>query len=289
MHDRAGQRPIGSRTQAQGHISLFHGRRSVDVDDHDLGAALLAGAHGVGHHIDLCRDRIGAPDHHTIGLRHFARVRPRDLAKARHNAGPCEVDADGAIEARILFRMGETIEPIAHHAAHGARIIIGPDALRPMVALGGEKTLRDEIQRLIPRDALELARALLPHTLQGIKQTLGMMDALGVAGDLGADDASRIGLVLRAANAPDALALDDLHIQRAGRGAIMGADGGAVDGVDLGSAHAPALQRRAQKKRGAAISDPSSNTPATSAQPTISFSANHWAISMAAVSGASEP
>jgi hypothetical protein len=96
----------------------------------------------------------------------------------------------------------------------------------------------DEIERLIPRDAFELTRALRSHTLQRIKQTLGMMDALGVTGDLRADDASRIGLVLRAANAPDALALDDLHIQRAGRGAIMRADGGAA--VDPGlCVHAP--------------------------------------------------
>ena len=59
-----------------------------------------------------------------------------------------------------------------------------------------------------------------------------MMDALGVARDLGADDAGRVGLLLRAAHPADAAAVDHLDIERAGRRAVM-RTGGVAD-VDLG-------------------------------------------------------
>jgi hypothetical protein len=85
------ERAVGAGSQAKRHVRLFHGGVLVDVDDHDLGAALLAGADGVGHHIDLGGDGIGAPDHDAIGFGHFAGVRPRELAGAcdKAPAKPC--------------------------------------------------------------------------------------------------------------------------------------------------------------------------------------------------------
>ena len=42
-----------------------------------------------------------------------------------------------------------------------------------------------------------------------------MVDALGVARDLGADDAGGVALLFGAAHAPDALAVDHLDVERA--------------------------------------------------------------------------
>ena len=56
-----------------------------------------------------------------------------------------------------------------------------------------------------------------------------MMDALGVAGDLGADDARRVALVRRAVHAADALAVDHLDVERANRRAIVRTDRGTPD------------------------------------------------------------
>src|SRR4051794_41912436 len=59
-----------------------------------------------------------------------------------------------------------------------------------------------------------------------------MVDALGVTSDLGADHTGRIGLLLRAAHAADAAALDHLDIEGTSRGTIM-RTGGVAD-LDLG-------------------------------------------------------
>ena len=53
-----------------------------------------------------------------------------------------------------------------------------------------------------------------------------MMLALGIARDLGADDARRVGLARRPANPPDALPVDALDLERAGARAIMRANAG---------------------------------------------------------------
>lgn len=82
MHHRTGKSAVGTGFQDNPHIRLPHGCIGIDVDGDDLRAALLAGAHCMGHDIDLRGSGIGAPDHHTIGLCHFARVRPRQAARS---------------------------------------------------------------------------------------------------------------------------------------------------------------------------------------------------------------
>ena len=49
-----------------------------------------------------------------------------------------------------------------------------------------------------------------------------MMDALGVARDLGADHAGRVGVVLGAAHAADGAVVEHLDLERAGRGQSCG-------------------------------------------------------------------
>ena len=129
MHDRAGQRAVGAGLQHQAHVGLLHGRVVVDVDDDDLGAALLARADGVGHHVDLRDHRIGAPDHHAVGLRHLARVGAAQRAGAHHPAGPGEIGADRAEEAGIFLGVAQPLDAVALHQPHRAGVEIGPDRL----------------------------------------------------------------------------------------------------------------------------------------------------------------
>jgi len=81
------------------------------------------------------------------------------------------------------------------------------------------------VQGLVPADPLEAARSLRPAAPQGIAEPVRMVLALGIAGDLGADDAGRIGVVPRAPHLADAIAIEPLDLQRAGAGAIVGTGG----------------------------------------------------------------
>ena len=99
MHDRAGQRPVGAGPHHQRHVGLLHRGVVVDVDHDDLRAAFLAGLHRMGHHVDLGGHRVGAPDHHAIGLGHLAWIRTGKPAGTHHIARPGEIGADGGKEA----------------------------------------------------------------------------------------------------------------------------------------------------------------------------------------------
>lgn len=48
-----------------------------------------------------------------------------------------------------------------------------------------------------------------------------MIDAFGIARDLGADDAGRVAVIARAVNATDRVPTEQFDLERAGRGAIM--------------------------------------------------------------------
>ncbi|MGY3661027.1 tripartite-type tricarboxylate transporter receptor subunit TctC [Bradyrhizobium sp. USDA 376] len=75
------------------------------------------------------------------------------------------------------------------------------------------------------------------------------MDALGVAGDLGADDAGRIGLLFRTTHAADAAAFEHLDIEGTGRGAIMRT--GRMADFDLGVlVHVPVRNTKIPVSRG---------------------------------------
>ena len=187
MHHRAGERAVGAGLHHHGEIGLLHRAVHVDVDRDDLGAALLAGARRVRHHVDLGVDRIGAPDHDQIGFRHLARIGTGDPAGAGGKAGVGRVDADGGVKARVFLGVAQPMDAVALHEAHGAGVVIRPHRLRAMARFGAQELLGDEIERVVPRYRLERARALRPGPAQRLRQAVGMMDALGVARDLGAD------------------------------------------------------------------------------------------------------
>ena len=160
VHDGAGERPVGAGLQAQRQVGLLHGAVVVDVDGDDLGAALLARPRGVRHHVDLRVDGVGAPDHHQVGFGHLARIGAGEPAGAGDVAGPRQRRADGGVHAGIALGVAQPVDAVAHDEAHGAGIVVGPHRLRAVAALGRQHGLGREVERVVPGDALELARAL---------------------------------------------------------------------------------------------------------------------------------
>ena len=237
MHHRAGERAVGARLHQHGQVGLLHGAVHVDVDRRDLGAAFLARVDRVRHHVDLGIDRVGAPDHHQIRLRHFARIAAGDLAGSGGKAGIGRIDANRRMKAGIFLGVTQPVDAVAHHQAHGAGIIIRPDALGAVALLARQEILGDQIERGIPGDAAEFARALRADALQRMQHAVGMMLALGIARDLGADDAERVVVVLGAAHAPDGAVVDELDFERAGRGTIVRTGGRSDANRRLDASH----------------------------------------------------
>ena len=220
MHHRAGERGVGAGLHQHRQVGLLHRAVHVDVDGRDLRAALLAGAARVGHHVDLRVHRVGAPDHDQVRLRHLARIDAGDLAAAGREARIGRVDADRRVIAGILLHVAQAVHAVAHHEAHRAGVIVRPHALGAVAPLGRVELLGDEIERVVPRDALEAAGPLRADAAQRMQETVGMIGALGVARDLGADDAARVVVVLRAAHPADP-AVDDVDLERAGGRAVV--------------------------------------------------------------------
>ena len=228
MHHAAGERTIGAWPQDDLDVGLLHRVVVVDIDDRDPCAAFLLGASRMRHHVDLGVDGVGAPDHHEIGDAHLARIDAGDLAGADGKSDAGDVGANRRIEARIFLHIGETIDAVAHHDAHRAGVVIRPDGFGAEFALGLVEARGDLVQRLVPGDARILAGALRPGAAHRMGHPLGMMDALGIARDLGADDTGRIGLLLGTSDTTNRLAADHLDVERAGRRAIV-RTGGMAD------------------------------------------------------------
>src|SRR5690606_17007629 len=129
--------------------------------------------------------------------------------------------ADGGELAGILLDVAQPVDAVTHHEAHGSGIVVGPDGFRPVFGLDGPEALRHRVERLVPGDAGELAGPPRAGALEGIEQPVRMVDALGVAGDLGADDASRVAVVAGTVDAADSLVVDHLHVERTGGGTVV--------------------------------------------------------------------
>ena len=224
VHHCAGERPVGARLHQERHVGLLHGGVLVDVDGDDLGAALLARLHRMGHHVDLRMDRVRAPDHDAVGDRHLARIGAAQMARAGHVAGPAHRRADGGILAGILLHVAQAVDAVAHHVAHGAGIIIGPDGLGAEVPLRLQELFGHDVERLVPGNPLELARTLRAGALHGVEQPVRVVDALRIARHLRADHSGRVAVALRPMHAADRAPVDHLHLEGADGGAIVRAD-----------------------------------------------------------------
>src|SRR5690606_29485069 len=95
-----------------------------------------------------------------------------------------------------------------------------------------EKLLGNEVECGFPARFLPVALALGAGADQRLQQPVGMMNPLGIARDLGADDAGRVVVALGAMDATDGALVDDLDVERTGRRAVMRAR--RVPDADLG-------------------------------------------------------
>ncbi len=123
--------------------------------------------------------------------------------------------------------MAQPLDPVALHQPHGAGIEIGPDGLAAMAGRGALEGFRHLVQRRLPGDLLVSPDPLpfRPHAAQRMGQAIGVMLALGIAGDLGADHPRGIAVPGRAPDLADARRRQALDLERAGARAVMRADG----------------------------------------------------------------
>lgn len=224
VHDGAGERRVGAGLQDQPHIGLLDRRIVVDVDDDDLGAALLSRLDRVGHDVDLRRHRIGAPDHHAIGLGHLPWVRSAQGTGRHGVAGPGHVGADRPEEAGITLGVAQPLDGVALHLPHGPGIEIGPDRLRAVSLFGLDELVGDLVEGRLPGNLLPTPLALRTDPALRHHQAAGMIDTLRIAGDFGADDPGGVGVFRRAAYAPDPALGGEVDLQRTSRGTVMRTD-----------------------------------------------------------------
>ncbi len=221
MHDRAGERRIGARPQRQMEIRLGGGRRAIGVDHDQLGAPLAARPRDMGHDIDLGRDRIAAPDHDQIGLGQLLRIAAPHPAGAGPPAGIGQGRAKGAVLAGIAERVAQPVDAVALHQPHGAGIVVRPDGLAAMALHRAGEGLGDLVQRLVPAKRLESALAFGAAPAERLAQPVRMVEPLGVAGDLGADHAGRVGIAIGAAHLAEPAIRQAFDLERADARAIM--------------------------------------------------------------------
>ena len=131
--------------------------------------------------------------------------------------------------------MAETVDAIALHKPHGAGEVIRPDGLCAMGRAGAFDGFRDLVQGLIPGNLAKFARPLGTDTLQGMGQTLRMMDPLAISRDLGADHARRVIVAGVAPHAADGVVVKDLDLKGAGGRTIVGAGRGPEFGLHGGN------------------------------------------------------
>ncbi len=138
--------------------------------------------------------------------------------------------------------MAQALDAVALHEPHRAGIEVRPDGLRAVFLLSGDEFLRDEIERSFPACLLPRALAFRAGTDQRPGKPVRVVDALGVARDLGADDTGGVAVGLGPVNAADRALVEELDVERAGGRAVVRADGagGADDEwlVHSGEVHA---------------------------------------------------
>ena len=208
------------------HIGHHGGAAAIGVDHHQLGAALFPRPADMGHDIDLGGDGVAAPHHDQVSLGHFARIGAANAAQRGHGGRFHDRGADGVLLPGIAHGVAQPVDAIALQQTHGAGEVIGPDRFAAMLGGGIGEGAGQAVQRLIPGDGAELARTARPVAQQRLGQAFRVMHPLGVARDFGADDAGGVAVIGGATHPADLAGGEQLHLQGAGAGAIMRADGG---------------------------------------------------------------
>ena len=165
MHDGASQSAIGSRLDNIFVVSLLHGACVINIDTDHFGRPVFTGDVDVGHHINLRVHGIATPYHDQIRLLHLARINAGNAPRSGKITRPTQGDAKSAIHAGIILGMGQALNAIAHDEAHGASIVIGPNAFAAVLLFEAEKALGNVLHRLFPTHPFELAFTLFANAL----------------------------------------------------------------------------------------------------------------------------
>jgi hypothetical protein len=178
------------------------------------------GPDGVGHHVDLGRTGL-VPQITTQSDLAISRGSGPAGPGAHDIAGPGHVGADRVELVGIALGVAETMDPVALHLPHGAGVKIRPDGL------GAELRFRlfEELSAIRSSAASQTPLSTRPRPWrladQWLEQPVGVVDALGVARHLGADNAGGVAVVRVAAHPADAVVCKQIDLERTGRRAVV--------------------------------------------------------------------
>ena len=174
IDDAHRQSAVGARPRADMPVAGLGRARTVAVDDHHLGAALLCLEHERPM-MQIGRDGVARPDDDELGMHEAFRVDPAGRADRQEPGGRRAGRAEGLLVHRGAEAIEERIAGVdALHQAHIAEIGIGHDRL---AAIGGDDLApapADLGDRLVPGDPLELLGAFRPGPAQRIFQPVGI-------------------------------------------------------------------------------------------------------------------
>ena len=160
-------------------------------------------------------------------------VKPHGGAAGRRGAHRAQEArrAEPVKQARVGGVLGEiAIRPAVRHRQ---------DPLAPAAVPHFAEPVRDEVERLVPRDRPEGALPLSAGADARMEHARRAVEMLRVSAHLGADVAARDRIAARAADGDDA-AVGDRHVQAAGVGAVERAGALEVPDVLADGAHAGA-------------------------------------------------
>ena len=242
VHQRKCQRTVGAGQQGDVLVAFVCGFGAARVDA-DHARAIPLGLLYQAPEVQVARDRIAAPDHDQLRFGKKFHLHAHLAAQRLYQRLGPGGGADGAVQQRGA----QAVEKPRGHALalnqpHGAGIAVGHD--RFGVSRGDRVQLRgDVVQRLVPTHRLEPPRTFGSHAPERLEQALGVVGALGVTRDLGAQHAVgrwMVGVSLH----PDCPPVQDRGQQGTGVGAVVragAAHGGGRGGSFEGLVHGVSL------------------------------------------------
>ena len=228
--DRERDGDVGARLHGQVHVGRSCERRRPRIDHDERRAALLRFAH-VRDQVDAGRRRVDAPEDDQRGFRVVLIRDRRHLAVERHVGGAGRRGADRARQTRRAEPAPQLrVDVVLRQQAVRSAVRIRQNRLAPpALRLRGAHLLGDQLERFVPRHALELAFALAAFAHRRIEQPVGSVHALAEFPHLRADEAVGDRVSARAVDVDDAPA-PHRHRQAAGIRAVERARGINDDG-----------------------------------------------------------
>ena len=199
MHQRQRQCGVGAGQQLQMLVAFVGGFAFAGVNADELGAVAL-GFLGVAPEVQIAGDAVAAPDQDELALGKVFDMHAQLAAIGGGQRLAARAGADGAVQqTRAELVEKAPVHALALHHAHGACVAVGEDGLG--IFLGNQmQALGDITQRFIPVDGGELARALGAAALERLQHAFGVIAALGVFADLGAQHATGVTMFCIALN-----------------------------------------------------------------------------------------